>query len=516
MFTRSKGAEPFFEMIITMFKCSYTKKGSDPISFLCALFLLLCATSALGQTTNQPNIIVVMADDHAQWALGAYGLSQIDTPNIDWLAEQGVLFENAMTPAPVCSAARASYYTGKMPSQHGVHDFLSEAAEYDANWLAGEKLLSERLVDEGYRTGLFGKWHATTDSRPPQPGFDRWLSYNPYKAGWQNQYLHSGTVHFSSDNEEVQHTGVQARFLTEEAIRFIDNPSPKPFFVSLNFTEPHAPFSGLPERLVDKYRPVANDIIKAGGASDMTDRGAQTTTPDDHVEQLAQYLAAVSLIDDQVGRLLDALQGRELLDNTLLVYTSDHGLLVGHYGLYGKTNATNGPNFYEETIRIPMIVHAPGEQFRDSQARGELVDLMDLHVTVMDYATEGKVSKTDYGPGQSMRPLLEGNRSNDWRTLQFAERGHARMVTDGRWKLVRYYRRDPNDRPDDRWYDLAHPFAERHASDPPRQPLRDRLVSALDEFFSEYETPAHTGRNIWQQPPPNARFQADLEADPVE
>lgn len=474
--------------------------------------LLSPVQSGNAQSAARPNIVVVMADDHAQWALGAYGLDQIDTPNIDWLADQGVLFENAMTPAPVCSAARASFYTGKMPSQHGVHDFLSESPEFDANWLAGEKLLSERLQDAGYRTGLFGKWHATTDSKAPQPGFDRWLSYDSLSAGWENQYLRSGTVKFSSDGEQLQYTGVQARYLTEEAIRFIDDPSPKPFFISLNFTEPHAPFVGLPERLVTRYRPVANDIIKAGGTSDMADRGPATTTPGDHVEQLAQYLAAVSLIDDQVGRLLDALQGRQLLDNTLLVYTSDHGLLVGQYGLYGKTNATNPPNFYEETIRIPLIVHAPGDRFRPSQGRSEFVDLMDLHATVIDYATGGRVSESAYGPGRSMRKLVEGERNTGWRTVQFSERGNARMVTDGRWKLVRNYPRDPEDGPTDVWYDLAHPFAERHAADAPRQPLRDRLIAELERFFAKYETPEHTGRKIWDQPPPNARYRRDMEA----
>lgn len=472
----------------------------------------LPADPLIAQSAAPPNIVVVMADDHAQWALGAYGLDQLDTPNIDWLADQGVKFENAMSPAPVCSPARASFYTGKMPSQHGVHDFLSESAEFDADWLAGEKLLSERLQDAGYRTGLFGKWHATTDSKAPQPGFDRWLSYDSLNAGWENQYLHSGTVHFSSDGAQAQHTGVQARFLTEEAIRFIDNPSPEPFFISLNFTEPHAPFAGLPERLVSRYRPVARDIVRAGGMSDLADRGAATTVPDDHVEQLAQYLAAVALIDEQVGRMLDALQGRQLLDNTLLVYTSDHGLLVGQYGLYGKTNATNPPNFYEETIRIPLIVHAPGERFRPAQARGELVDLMDLHATVLDYATGGSVSESEYGPGRSMRMLLEGERNTDWRTVQFSERGNARMVTDGRWKLVRYYTREPEDAPTDLWYDLAHPFGERHNVDAPRQAVRDRLIDELERFFTNYETPEHSGRKIWDQPPPNARYRRDLES----
>jgi arylsulfatase A-like enzyme len=482
-----------------------------------ALFVVaLCggvSEPGFAQAAERPNIIVVMADDHAQWALGAYGLRQIETPNIDWLAEQGVLFQNAMSPAPVCSAARASFHTGKMPSQHGVHDFLSESAEYDAGWLAGERLLSERLVDEGYTTALLGKWHATTNSKPPQPGFDRWLSYDPYKAGWSNQYVHSGTVSFSSDGEETEYTGVQARFLTEEAIRFIDDSADKPFFVSLNFTEPHAPFAGLPERLVSHYRRTASDVVRAGGSSDLADRGAATTTPDDHVEQLAQYLAAVSLIDEQVGRLLDALQGRGLLDTTMIVYTSDHGLLVGQYGLYGKTNATNPPNFYEETIRIPLVIYASNGGFRDAQSRGELVDLLDLHATVLDYASNGRVASQDYGPGRSLRPLLEGDRSTDWRRLQFAERGDTRMVTDGRWKLVRQYQRDADLDPVDKWYDLAHPFGERHAADLPEPSVRGRLMSELERFFKRYETPEHTGRRIWDQPPPNARMRDDLAAN---
>jgi choline-sulfatase len=463
-------------------------------------------------SAEKPNIIVVMTDDHAQWALGAYGLEQIDTPNIDWLADQGVLFQNAMSPAPVCSAARASFHTGKMPSQHGVHDFLSESSEYDANWLEGETLLSERLVEEGYRTALIGKWHATTDSKPPQPGFDRWLSYDPFKAGWQNQYLHSGEVHFSDDGNESTYTGVQAQYLTEETIRFIDEPSDKPFFISLNFIEPHAPFDDLPERLVSKYRPLAEDVVRAGGASDMTDRGEITTVPDDHLEQLAQYLAAISLIDEQVGRIIDALTGRDLLNDTVLVFTSDHGMLVGQYGLYGKTNATNPANFYEETIRIPLIIHAKGENFRARQSRGELVDLLDLHATIMDLATNGRVANSDYGPGRSMRSLLEGDRNSNWRSVQFAERGRSRLATDGRWKLVRHYQ-NLGAPPIDKWYDLVHPFGERSSTAVPSSEVQETLIDELEAFFEQYETPEHTGRRVWDQPAPNAREEADRNAE---
>ncbi len=471
--------------------------------------VLLAFAPAVADSAK-PNIIVIMGDDHARWAVGAYGHSYMDTPNIDWMAKEGVRFTNAFTPAPVCSPSRASFHTGKMPSQHGVHDFLSEAPEYDANWLAAETLLSERLQGAGYRTGLFGKWHATTDSAVPQRGFDRWLSYDARKAGWQNQYQHRGTVHFSDDGQERAHTGVQARFLTESAIGFIDEPSEKPFFISLNFVEPHAPFEGLPERLVANYRGRAESIVRAGGASDLPDRGAGTRTPADHIEQLAQYLAAVSLIDEQVGRMIDALEGRGLLGNTLLVYTSDHGMLIGQYGLYGKTNATNPPNFYQETIRIPLVAYGPKALMRPRQDRGEFIDLIDLHATILDIAG-GENPGTAYGPGTSLRPLLAGERSTGWRTTQFAERGNSRMATDGRWKLVRRYSPDAATAPADTWFDLAHPLGERHASLPPRPAAQEALIRKLEAFFETYETPAHSGRTIWAQPPANARMKRDLE-----
>lgn len=481
-------------------------------------FSLVCLTLDIAlvfaeEPPAQPNIVVVMSDDHGQWATGAYGFDDVDTPNIDWLAAQGVRFENSMSPAPVCSPARASFYTGKMPSQHGVHDFLRDSLDFDAGWLKGETLLSQRLRKEGYRTALIGKWHATTDGRIPQPGFDRWLSHDAFKLGWQSQYLHSGTVYFSKDAKSLEYTGVQARFLTEEAIHFIDESSDQPFFISLNLVEPHSPFAGLPERLVSKYRGLSRRIVPAGGSSQLPESGASARTPGDHDEQFAQYLAAVNLIDEQVGRLLDALQGRGLLDNTIVVYTSDHGLLMGQYGLYGKTNATSPPNFYEETIRIPLIVYGPERHVRRSQVRSEFVDLLDLHTTILDFATTEGVTQSDYGPGRSMRPLLSGKRQTGWRDVQFAERGYARMVTDGRWKLVRIYHRDPEQPPTDTWYDLAHPFGEMRPSDGVSPVTRERLTEKLQAFFNKYETPDHSGRNVWQQPPQNPLVCKDLEID---
>jgi hypothetical protein len=105
---------------------------------------------------------------------------------------------------------------------------------------------------------------------------------------------------------------------------------------------------------------------------------------------------------------------------------------------------------------------------------------------------------------------LLGERDTDWRTVQMAERGNLRMITDGRWKLVREYRRGERNAPLDRWYDLTHPFGERHSVDLPDVPVRGRMMIELERFFGQYETAEHSGRLIWDQPPPNARMRDDL------
>ncbi|KII76396.1 sulfatase [Vibrio renipiscarius] len=469
----------------------------------CALGAIACSSHAIAQTSatpTQPNVIVIMADDLGQWATGLRN-DLIQTPNMEYMAETGIRFENAMTPAPVSSAARASFHTGKMPSQHGVYDFLAENSKYDANWLDGEKLLSERMQDLGYRTALIGKWHATTDSKEPIRGFDRWLSYDALKSGWKNQYLHSGTVLFSDEGNNVEHTGIQAQFLTKQTLEFIDRPSEKPFFVSLNYVEPHFPFEGLPERLVEKYRAIAHKVVSFGGNSALDSMSDFTLTPDNHEETLAQYLAAVSLLDDQLGQLLDSLEGRGLLDNTLIAFVSDHGLLMGQHGLYGKVNATFPYNYYEDTVRVPFIIKGPKELVRTKQVRGEFVDILDLHATIIDVASQGKEYDSSYGPGRTLVPMLKGERVQDWREYQFSERGNSRMISNGHWKLVRYFDKDGT--PHNNWYDLSHPLGERYLSQPPQTALQETMIAALDGFFAQYSTDKYNGLNMWNISYPN-------------
>lgn len=460
--------------------------------------------------STKPNIIVIMVDDMAQWAMGAYGLDEIETPNMDYLAETGVQFANAMTPIPVCSPARASFHTGKIPSQHGIHDFLSQDSAFNFPWLEGEVLLSSRMQEAGYATALIGKWHVTTNDSEPKKGFDEYLSYNSTVRGWQNQYLKHGDIYFADNGKELIYNGFQAQYLTDRAIDFIDRDrGGKPFFINLNFTEPHAPFEGWPERLVKKYRPLAKKIVRAGGNSSLPSMGKGNEVPPNHEEQLAEYLAGISMIDEELGRIIDAIDGRELMDNTVLVFVSDHGLLVGQYGLYGKVNASQPYNFYEETIRIPLIIKAPDALVRNNQLRGEFVDLVDLHATVLDFA--GSKADLSYSPGRSLMPLLQGRRVADWRNYQISERGNARMITDGHWKLVQYYYKDQNKLPLEYWYDLSNPMGEGVASEPPSAAVKYKLVNTLNYYFAKYEDKKWSGRNIWNLPPPNFRVKEEFE-----
>lgn len=189
---------------------------------------------ALAQAATQsqrPNILVFLPDDHARWAQHAYGNSELWTPNLDRLAAQGTRMLRAFATYPVCSPARASFFTGKMPSQPGIHDYLGAKDSAVTNYLAGQTLISESLKAVGYHTGSVGKWHCGYE-REPKPGFDRWFSC------WKNQFPHRGAQHFSDQGKLAEEDGQRSPFLTRQAVNSIRDHRQKeglggnPFFFS--------------------------------------------------------------------------------------------------------------------------------------------------------------------------------------------------------------------------------------------------------------------------------------------
>ena len=443
---------------------------------------------------NRLNILVFLTDDHGSWANGCYGNPDVHSPSIDYLARSGVRFLNAFTPCPVCSPARASFWTGKIPSAHGVHDHIGNR---EHPGITGQTNLAETLRGAGYHTGLCGKWHAHATGAEPQSGFDSWFSQ------WGGTAARFGPQPFSRNGTREDHHGDQAPIVADAALRFLSEwdeaQTDRPFFLFVGFTDTHSPFEALPERLAAKYRDapltgVQRDTFPASHGV------AFVPAPEEEEawrEQLAQYYASVELVDEQVGRILDRLEGSGRLEDTLIVYASDHGHMNGQHGLCCKGNATTPQNFLEESIRVPLVVRPP----RAASPGRELaipVDHCDLHATLRDAAGLGAAPDL---PGRSWLSFLDSAEvppDSTWRKNQFCEYGNARMIrTDGGFKYIRRYP-GPNGHFRDEFYDLQVDPGERsNLIDDVEYGTRiEELGAELERFFARYEDKNCAGTNV--------------------
>jgi len=442
--------------------------------------------------TTHKNILVFLTDDHAQWAMGAYGNSELHTPNLDYLAQSGVQMMNAFTPTPVCSPARASFFTGRLASQHGIHDYLSstDPTIHRRNWLADEVILPQLLVEAGYQTGLCGKWHIGSDDQP-QAGFGEWFSPNgeyPKPIGYTN---------FSVNGTIEKFSGPETPVITDGAVRYLQKlDKERPFFLFVGYGATHSPWSGQPERLVNGYRDCTFADIPLDEAYPFGRQNLESTSVKriDEREAQAQYYAAVSLIDEGIGRLLDELDAQGLREDTLIVYTSDHGLNCGHHGIWGKGNGTLPLNMLEESIRIPLICNHP-QAFFNGQRRREFVDHLDLFQTLIDYAGVDLPTKdANYYPGRSILPLLDNSAAiSDWRTIQFGEYGNLRMIRTETHKLVRRYPNGPCE-----LFDLeADPREHINLfNEPAHQVLIQQLTEQIETYFNTYQDRNKSGLEV--------------------
>lgn len=344
--------------------------------------------------TRRPNILVFVTDDHARWALPAYGGVAFDTPVLNALGARGTVFDNAYTPCPVCSPARASLLTGLMPSQHGVRDFIAAAPEFhEQDWLAGFDTLPEQLARIGYRCGLSGKWHLGRDETPAR-GFSFWLAMSgAYPVH------HGGTQELSRDGVLHTHHGFLTEAITRGALDFLNSqPDDQPFFLLVGYYATHSPWQGQPQALVDAARqapwlPHADDTVPAGFHLLNIERPPQGQ----EAEAVLNYRAAVADIDAGIGRILEAITG-----DTLTVYTADHGLALGQQGIWGKGNATRPPNLFDTSVRIPMILSQPGKIAAGAR-EGRCFDHCDFYATLRTAA--GLTAPETDGLPRPGRPL---------------------------------------------------------------------------------------------------------------
>jgi len=456
------------------------------------------ASAAQSSTRKRPNILVFLTDDHAQWLQQAYGNSEVQTPNLNRIAQNGVRMTNAFTTTPVCSPARASFFTGLMPSQHGIHDWIEEKTQaYAYPWLKGQTLISELLRKQGYHTGLVGKWHCG-EERIPHPGFDFWFSY------WESQYPHSGEQHFSDNGQELVKNGFQSPMLTDQALRFLrahySGPAKEdgPFFLFVGYTDTHSPHTEMPADLAAKYssatfRDIPSETFSATHGRPLI---PVSKNPDEERRKREQYYAAASSVDREVGRVLDELASRGELDNTLVVYTGDHGLNAGQHGMWEKGNATVPQNFLEESIRVPCAISWPAGGIARNLESDLLVNHCDLFATLLDAASTPAGSYK--GPGQSYLAPVRGSGAANWRNQVVCEYGNARMIRASGYKLILRYPYQGVTFPNE-LYDLK--------SDPretvniyQESPLTEQMTNALNEFFARYSEPEHSGLHLESQP----------------
>jgi len=406
----------------------------------------------MAMASERPNIVFILTDDQGCWAMGCAGNPEIRTPNLDRLAATGIRFENFFCASPVCSAARASILTGRMPSRHGVLDWIARGSMADANgpaieYLRGQTAYTDILAANGYVCGLSGKWHLG-DSMRPQKGFTHWFAHPQYMGNWKAYYREA---RMCSGGRLVDVPGYLTDGITDNAIGFLDahKDGPQPFYLSVHYTAPHSPWVGVhPEEIVASYEDCAfascPDVPahpwKAAGHGGKGRKRRET---------LKGYFAAVTAMDTNVGRILDKLEADGLRDRTLVIFCSDNGMNMGHHGIYGKGNGTFPQNMYDTSVKVPAIISRPG-QVPEGLVDDGLHSHYDLMPTLLEYVGLSN-PQADELPGSSFAPLLRGESANGRETVVvFDEYGPVRMIRSRRWKYVHRYPYGPHE-----LYDLA-------------------------------------------------------------
>lgn len=490
---------------------------------------------------NRPNILFILTDDQGAWAMGCSGNEEIQTPNLDRIAQDGIRFENFFCVSPVCSPARASIMTGKIPSQHGVHDWLAkghvsesqlskelreqihkEDPDHEYIWpklqlcgdeaiayLKDHKTFTQVLAENGYVCGLSGKWHLG-DAATPQAGYTYWQT----EAMGGDNYYYPVVL---ENGEMVMKRGVYVTdYIADNAIGFLRQRDPgKPFCLSVNFTAPHSPWSAEchPKEYIELYEDCPFDSIPnvephpwCAGVDQTREEWDQKPHPGVRFihakyapireqwqqyrrESLRGYFAAVTAMDAAVGRLLKELEEQGLRENTLVVFTSDNGSNMGHHGIFGKGNGTYPQNMYDTSVKVPGLFCFPGV-IPGGRVSEALVSHYDLYDTILEMAGV-PYEKDACRPGMSFAGLLTGTQETFRQdVVVFDEYGPVRMIRTRQWKYVARYPDGPEE-----LYDLVNDPAEEknRIQDPVCEGVLEELKEKLEAWFRAHVDPALDG-----------------------
>ncbi len=435
---------------------------------------------------DRPNILWYCTDQQRFDTIARLGNPHIRTPRLDALTARGVTFTRAYVQSPICTPSRASMLTGRYPASHHVHRNGNE------RFPPGEKLVTKILAENGYDCGLVGKLHlsgafgheARLDdgyryyqwSHHPRPNLDpehhayhQWLEN---EKGVSHKDLYEPIKSFCGPGVPAEYH--QTTWITEMAIRFVEEKRDGPWMLSLNPFDPHPPFDP-PAEYLDRYDPSSlpmplfrdSDIIRQRKFAEISQQTVEAMDPRGDMPDpsatgidssnigfqpppqfngqavKAAYYAMIELIDHELGRLLDALDAMGELDNTLIVFHSDHGEMLGDHGLLYK-----GCRFFEGLVHVPLIFAWPGAVKEDLKSQA-LVELVDLAPTLLEAAG---VEIPAAMQGQSLWPILTGTKDPIYHKPHVVSHfhdaigsssnrpgSHGTMYMDGRYKHIVYH-----------------------------------------------------------------------------
>ena len=349
----------------------------------------------------KPNLLFIITDQQRFDTVGAYGNHRIRTPNLDRLASQGTLFEHSYCTQPVCSPARSSLLTGTWPHANGVTQ-LNELLQ------SGIPTVGELLREGDYAKAWFGRW-GVQEAQPSSHGFDVWelFDFAPEDllraAGLEPL---NGQRFAKPDLPHLPEPLTGAAYLADRVCDFLQEPRDRPFAAFASIYQPHPPYGGPLDDMYDRNQVLLPDNFEAFPATEQPLRvvleamflrhaNKATQSVAGWRDVIARYWGMITLVDRHIGRILDALDASGQAENTVVVFLSDHGDMMGSHRLSGK----NVP--FEESIKVPLMIRLPGQkEARRVTTRVSHIDLLPTLLDVLDQPLPGHLQ------GRSLRPLL--------------------------------------------------------------------------------------------------------------
>lgn len=369
---------------------------------------------------KRPNILWYCTDQQRFDTIGALGNPHVQTETLDQLVRDGVAFTHAYCQSPICTPSRSSFMSGLYPSR--VHNTRNGNDTFPDH----PTIISKLIAESGYECGMIGKFHLQSSGHRTEPriddGFSFWKFSHAPRDDWKegHDYAdwvrdHGGDLDAMRGSEEnVSPEFHQTTWASERAIEFITKQrgDDEPWMLNINVYDPHPPFVP-PKVYADRFDADAMpgpyfrpSDLGHQSKLDCVDFQGEVSAPEGHdaKQMQANYYAMIAQIDDQFARLLDVLEQTGQKDNTVILFTSDHGETLGDHGLMRK-----GARFYEGLVRVPLIFSWPGRFQQDLQSSA-LVELLDMSRTLLELAG---VNVPDYFQGKSLLPILDGAASPD-------------------------------------------------------------------------------------------------------